>query len=189
MNKTKLALSLVIALAVAPAVQASPVELVSNGGFETGNFTSWTRSGNLGFTGVNNQAHTGSFAAIMGPIGSDGFLTQTLSTVIGKLYNITFWLAHDGGTPNDFGVTFGGNTVFSQFNAGGSGYTMITLANVAASSVNDALVFNFRQDPAYYHLDDVSVTAAVPIPAALPLLLAGLGGLGFVGRKSRKKST
>ncbi len=32
-------------------------------------------------------------------------------------------------------------------------------------------------------------TSPVPLPAALPLLAAGLGALGFVGIRRRRKST
>lgn len=187
MNNMKLVLGFVAALGFGTTVNAA-TELVTNGGFETANFAGWTQGGNLGFTGVNSgQQHSGSYAAYLGPIGSDGVLAQTLSTVTNKLYNITFWLAHDGGTANDFSVKLGSTTLTSFANAGAFGYTLFAFS-AKASSAADALAFNFRQDPAYYHLDDVSVTAAVPVPAALPLLLVGLGGLGFVGRKSRKKS-
>ncbi len=36
-----------------------------------------------------------------------------------------------------------------------------------------------------YNLTSYSISA-IPLPAALPLLLAGLGGLGFIGRRKKK---
>ena len=55
--------------------------LVANCGFETGDFAAWTQSGNLGFTGMGTtNPNSGSFAAFLGPIGSDGFLTQNVGT-------------------------------------------------------------------------------------------------------------
>ena len=187
MNKMKIAFCLMVTMGFAPAVQAS-TELVTNGGFETGSFAGWTWSGNTGHTVVSLVAHSGSYGARLGPVGSDGYLSESLATISGGRYNISFWLGNDGGTPNDFGLTFGANTLQALTNVGGFGYTLYSFSNVLGSGL-DTLAFNFRQDPAFFHLDDVSVTAAaVPLPAGLPLLMAGLGGLGLVGRKSKKKS-
>ncbi len=127
--------------------------LVANCGFETGDFTGWTQSGNLGFTGVaSGVAFSGTYGAYLGPVGSDGYLTQNLwgntftfafrqdpaywyldsvsvtpfsSCGAGcNTYFIDFWLAHDGGTPNDFTVLFNGVDVGpSLVDFGGFGYT------------------------------------------------------------------
>ena len=35
-------------------------------------------------------------------------------------------------------------------------------------------------------IDNLKIAAPVPVPAALPLMLAGLGGLGFMARRKRK---
>jgi hypothetical protein len=37
-------------------------------------------------------------------------------------------------------------------------------------------------------LDDVSLTAATPLPAALPLFATGLGGLGLLGWRRKRKA-
>src|SRR5204862_6160179 len=82
--------------------------LVANPGFETGTFSGWTQSGDTGFTTVATiMPHTGAFAAHLGPL-TEGFLTQTLTTVPGQNYHVSFWLALDDGTPNDFSATFAG---------------------------------------------------------------------------------
>ena len=80
-------------LVAALALMTSPVwaqdicqgvagNLVANCGFETGDFTGgWSLTGNTGFTGVSSSApyvFSGTYGAQLGPIGSDGFLTQDL---------------------------------------------------------------------------------------------------------------
>jgi PEP-CTERM motif len=118
-----------------------------------------------------------------GPVGSDGFLSQTF-TGSGTLYNVSFWLYNDGGTPNDFTVYWNGVDVGPDLlNVGAFAYTEYagTLSgNVGANTIT----FGYRQDPAYFGLDDVIVTNAVPEPGSLMLL--GSGILGLAGAIRRK---
>ena len=132
--------------------------LVTNGGFETDNFSGWTRSGNLGATGVYNFAHSGSYAAHLGPVGSDGFLTEHISTTPGQTYILDFWLAHDGGGTNDFSAHWNGATLLSLSGAPSQNYNHYTY-EVTATSGTTGLTFQFRQDPAYWNLDDIQVRA------------------------------
>jgi hypothetical protein len=92
-------------------------------------------------------------------VGSDGHLTQNISTVAGQSYELDFWLANDGGVQNDFSVSWNGTTLSPQLiNFGSQPYTEYQYDVVGAAS-SSALEFTFRQDPAYLHLDDVSVTS------------------------------
>src|SRR2546425_7961253 len=87
--------------------------LITNGGFEAGDFTGWTLSGNVsGSTLVAPiAAHTGNFGALLGAIGSLNFLSQTLTTVPGTAYEVTFWQLFDGGLPNEFSVSWAGTVL------------------------------------------------------------------------------
>jgi FecR-like protein len=136
-----------------------------NGGFETGDFSGWTRSGNPGFTSVTTSpsfVRSGTFAAFLGPIGSDGFLSQTLETVPGKPYIVSFSLRSDGGLPNDFNASWAGTSFFSQTNIPSGEYLTYTFTEVAPGA-STVLQFGFRNDPGFLGLDDVSVVADPPL--------------------------
>lgn len=161
--------------------------LVANCGFETGNFSSWTRSGNLGFTGVSGgYAHTGNYGAQLGPIGSDGFLSQNINTIAGHSYVLQWWLFSDGGFPNNFDVSLNGVEVFFLPYVAAQPYTEYTLDFIATGAT--ALQFSFRNDPGYLGLDDISVVpnTATTIPEPGSLLLFGSGLLAGAASLRRK---
>ncbi|HEY7303453.1 MAG TPA: hypothetical protein VH601_05040 [Bryobacteraceae bacterium] len=177
-----------------PIAKAS--NLVTNSGFETGDFASWTLSGanvpdNSGiYYGVDGlNPHSGTFEAYFGSVGGILELSQTLSTVPGVSYTVTFWLAHSPETPfpylNSFDASFGGSTLLSQAGVPDTGYTQYSFSRLATGTSTD-LLFAFRDDTSYFSLDDVSVTPdAVPEPGSALLVLFPLTAL-FLGYRVRR---
>jgi PEP-CTERM motif len=174
------------------ATQASAAELVQNGGFQTGTFAGWTQSGNTGSTTVSSLAGNAStFGARLGPVGSIGTLTQMLNTVANQTYTISFDLRNlQADAFNSFQVLFGGVQIyFSGAGAFPASYLTFNGYTGVSTGAQTALVFNFRQDPSFYLLDNVSVQglAAVPEPATWMMLLLGFGMVGSVMRSRRRR--
>jgi Viral BACON domain len=161
-------------------VQALPVVLtvqpiVLNGGFETGDFSHWTSSGNFNYcfvTGSSSYVHSGTYGAELGPAGTLGYLSQTLSTTPGGVYSLSFWVINPlAGTPNEFVASWNGSNVVDLVNLGATGWVNYQYF-VQASSASTMIQFGFRNDPYYLGLDDVSVTS-VPPPVLQSVNVAG----------------
>jgi hypothetical protein len=185
-----LALAALLLVATGPA---RAQELVVNGGFETGDFTGWTQSGNTGATGVDDSnPHSGRYAAYLGPVGSEGFLSQNLTTVAGGTYTLSYWLANDGGTPSSFRAIINGADLAGSGLTDPSGFAYTQYAfDFVATGTATSLSFGFRQDPHFFYLDDVSVVPASPAPEPASLTLFGLGLVplaGYAAWRRRQKA-
>ena len=104
---------------------SAQANLVTNPGFETGDLTGYTLSGNSAHyvsvgTGIG---HSGIYALDFGNNPPDATLTQDIPTVAGDSYTISYYLlspdvsGFPAGTIADhFSSSFGGTTLFDQNN-------------------------------------------------------------------------
>lgn len=175
--------------------------MITNGDFQNG-FTGWTQSGNTGGTLTRTLSSVNlippdsdpsvSTTARLGPIGTEGFLTQTITgTQSGACYQLKFFL-HNGDasafiTPNSFsvsynigslGITASGNPAISVplVNSGpfgGTSFLEFTTV-VTATNAPPILEFSFRQDPSYFYLTGVSYS----LIGASPEFLCNLTSMG-----------
>jgi hypothetical protein len=134
-----------------------PGNLVSNCGFETGDLTSWSQSGDQSDTFVIPQCrHSSNNGLCAGPVSDLGFISQTLQTAADQTYTVSFWLGN-AGAPNHFQVYWDGNLVSDQVNQGDFDYRQFTLTGLQATGGATELKFGFFNLPGYFDLDDVVV--------------------------------
>jgi|GEM_PF-940756 len=123
-----------------------------------------------------------------------GGVTQSISTVPGANYDLSFWVGIDNGNPADIGpaavTAFAGSAsaVFANTLTGnGNQWEQFNLPFTADSSPTTiTVVGEFASSGHYIGLDNVSV-AAVPEPASLSLLT--LTAPALLARRRSKTST
>jgi hypothetical protein len=170
--------------------------LLLNGGFETGNFTDWTVSGDTsGIVVDTDYPHSGTYAADGGAVGSLSYISQMIPTVVGDTYQLSWWLSNEPEelgnflaevTPNEFDAYLG-TEHFQLVNIPiAFPYIQFTLDYTAVSS-STLVEFGIRQDPHDMFLDDVTVSnlGKTPEPASFALIGLGLVGLGLLRRRAR----
>lgn len=186
---------LAVALGFISLQTAHAQNLVQNGGFETGNFTDWTLSGDTTAVTVNNyNPHTGNYAADLGTTYGTGYLSQTLNVTPNQPYYLSFWLSTDESVPNSLQVSFDGNTVDSFTNLG-PGYQIYQYL-VTPTDSNPVLQFAFQDNYGYIYLDDVRLgtSSATPEVGSLTgfgclLVLGGVWGLRRAKARTKRAAT
>ena len=193
---------------------ASP-NIVVNGGFEdspdvTATPIGYTTSGNPYGSGVSiGAAHSGMAAYDFGGVEANGFafLSQALSTFAGQSYQLNYYLNIPGSppfvdSPTEFlvnvggdassGVLLGGTTLSDLIDPPSAGassflgnYSLFTDTFLAKASTTE-LNFGAYNNPSFFLLDDISVSAA-PEPSTWLLMLAGIGSVGLMLRQAKRK--
>ena len=98
------------------ASSASASNLLTNGGFETGDFTGWSFYHSFGVfdtTVESAEVHSGAYAAAFGPgTPREGLevLEQGLTVTPGASYTISYWTRFIGAGTGYLGIEFGLNT-------------------------------------------------------------------------------
>ena len=191
--KTLLVVVAMALLVCAPTAFAQ--NLLTNGGFETGDFSGWSTTGNFEFSSVTSGsfvsftgAQEGTFYAVFGPVGSQGGIFQSFSDTAGGSYNFSFWLNAVGDDPSSVTVMWDGTTVYSATDPNtGNVWTNFNFTETGTG--HDTVTFLFQDDPAYIALDNVSVTpqtGGTSVPEPSSFMLMGTGALALAGVIRRK---
>ena len=169
--------------------------LVQNGGFETSDFTDWTLFGD-GIIGNEildavespfgpdhfSVAHSGTYGALLGD-SPMAILQQTLPTVPGQKYLISFWLNNPvAGAPTlnhmeQFEVNWNTNaitnTVYYVQNPPAFGWTNFNFV-LAGTGTNTTLQFGAQNQPDFFGVDDISAIV-IPPPSFASVVTASNG--------------
>jgi hypothetical protein len=179
---------------------ASSQNLVTNPGFETGDFSGWNFYTSQGSTVVSSHfaAHTGLYYANFGDFTYlPGNISQSLSTTPGQEYQLDFYLANIGegvnAGPNQFIVSEGTDVLADLIDIPTQPYTDYTYEFVATGASTD-LRFAGGDNPFALFLDDVSVVAitsssavSTPEPGSIAMLVGcGIAGAGFAARRRKR---
>ena len=187
MKKSILLLTASLGLAIAPGAGAAG-NLILNGNFATGDFTHWTKGGDL------HVGTTGDVAVIVPP-GSDsyfvytglyGTLSQDITTTIGTQYTLSFLSNNDADNSahGSFSGKINGTALFSAsstyLSTANNWLTQSYTFTATTTSTTLELALDFADASGGGFIDDISVTELSPVPEPSEWAAASVALLGLV---------
>ena len=174
---------------------SASINLVINGGFETGTFSGWNTTSAVSASdfGVSiTDPHSGSYSAYFDASLDDyDSISQSIPTTVGETYTFTFWLDNDvGNEPNSFIALWAGTQVLNLSSVNPFPYTEYSYTETATTSTTTIEFSGYEGtllgSGGTFFLDDVSVTSGVPEPATL-IIWSLLGACGWLGMGVRQR--
>ena len=171
-----------------PNIASAATELVTNGDFSTNDFTGWSPYGVQSWSGVYKGV------AFFGPfVAAPGGITQTIATVAGTAYTLSFDLEllddHGVKSHNLFDAFVNDDSVVSLTDEiAPQAFKTYTYNFVATGPT--LLNFEFADDPQFWEFDNVSVKAldamSVPEVATWAMMIVGVGLAGSAMRRKQQ---
>lgn len=159
-----------MALAAVPAMAGN---IVTNPGFETGDFTGWTVTSGAAVSTFG--PHSGTYDAKFYASVCCGMISQTLATTAGQSYTFSFWLyVGTVGASDEFDALWNGTQIYQDLGHSlGPFYQLLSFTETASSNAT-AIAFRGQNTPSVSRLDDVTVQATpTPEPSTMVLLCLG----------------
>jgi hypothetical protein len=119
--------------------------LVQNGGFETGNFTGWTLTGDvLGAQVATDDPHTGCCYGKFNPIGDFVYLSQDIPTTEGLFYDWNWRLKSHDFPPTEFEVFWNGQMIGDFKDLPAHDWEQLTFNDLLATGSVTEIKFGFN---------------------------------------------